>query len=98
MCVLLSNVSSAAGFSAGLYDAAYAWVGHFRGGLASASVLACAASAAVCGSSVATAVTLGKVALPEMRRLGYADGLATGAIAAGGTLGFLISPSTRFVL
>jgi tripartite ATP-independent transporter DctM subunit len=98
MFVLLGNVSSAAGFSSGLYDAAYAWVGRFRGGLASASVLACAAFAAVCGSSVATAVTLGKVSLPEMRRLGYADGLATGAIAAGGTLGFLIPPSTGFVL
>lgn len=98
MFVLLGNVSSAAGFSAGLYDAAYAWVGRFRGGLASASVLACAAFAAVCGSSVATAVTLGKVALPEMRRLGYGSGLSTGAIAAGGTLGFLIPPSTGFVL
>lgn len=98
MFVLLGNVSSAAGFSAGLYDAAYAWVGRLRGGLAAASVLACAAFAAVCGSSVATAVTLGKVALPEMRRLGYASGLSTGAIAAGGTLGFLIPPSTGFVL
>ena len=90
MFVLLGNVSSAAGFNSDLYDAAYAWVGRFRGGLASASVLACAAFAAVCGSSVATAVTLGKVALPEMRRLGYASGLSTGAIPAGGTLGFLI--------
>lgn len=98
MFVLLGNVSSAAGFSSGLYDAAYAWVGRLRGGLASASVIACAAFAAVCGSSVATAVTLGKVALPEMKRLGYAPGLSTGAIAAGGTLGFLIPPSTGFVL
>lgn len=98
MFVLLGNISSAAGFSRGLYDAAYAWVGRFRGGLASASVLGCAAFAAVSGSSVATAVTLGKVALPEMRRLGYAPSLATGAIAAGGTLGFLIPPSTGFVL
>lgn len=98
MFVLLGNVSSAAGFSSGLYDAAYAWIGRFRGGLASSSVIACAAFAAVCGSSVATAVTLGKVALPEMRRLGYAPGLSTGAIAAGGTLGFLIPPSTGFVL
>ncbi|MFD1696121.1 TRAP transporter large permease [Roseibium aestuarii] len=98
MFILLGNISSAAGFSRGLYDAAYAWVGRFRGGLASASVLGCAAFSAVSGSSVATAVTLGKVALPEMRRLGYADSLATGAIAAGGTLGFLIPPSTGFVL
>ncbi|MFN4126701.1 TRAP transporter large permease [Pannonibacter indicus] len=98
MFVLLGNVSSAAGFSRGLYDAAFAWVGQFRGGLASASVLGCAVFAAVSGSSVATAVTLGKVALPEMRRLSYAPGLSTGAIAAGGTLGFLIPPSTGFVL
>ncbi|SFI14427.1 TRAP transporter large permease [Albimonas pacifica] len=98
MFVLLGNVASAAGFSRGLYDAANAWVGRFRGGLASASVIGCAAFSAVSGSSVATAVTLGKVALPEMRRLGYGDGLATGAVAAGGTLGFLIPPSTGFVL
>ncbi|SNR82267.1 TRAP transporter large permease [Puniceibacterium sediminis] len=98
MFVLLGNVSSVAGFSRGLYDAAFAWVGRFRGGLASASVLGCAAFATVSGSSVATPVTLGKVALPEMKRLGYSDSLATGSIAAGGTLGFLIPPSTGFVL
>lgn len=98
MFVLLGNIASVAGFSRGLYDAAFAWVGHYRGGLASASVLGCAAFSAVSGSSVATAVTIGKVALPEMRRLGYADGLATGSVAAGGTLGFLIPPSTGFVL
>lgn len=98
MFILLGNISSAAGFSRGLYDAANAWVGRFRGGLASASVLGCAAFSAVSGSSVATAVTIGKVALPEMRRLNYADGLSTGAIAAGGTLGFLIPPSTGFVI
>lgn len=98
MFVLLGNIASAAGFSRGLYDAAYAWVGHFRGGLASASVLGCAAFSAVSGSSVATAVTIGKVALPEMKRLGYADSLATGSVAAGGTLGFLIPPSTGFVI
>ncbi|NVO23942.1 TRAP transporter large permease [Donghicola sp. C2-DW-16] len=98
MFILLGNVSSAAGFSRALYDAAFAWVGRFRGGLASASVLGCAVFSAVSGSSVATAVTIGKVALPEMKRLGYGDGLATGAVAAGGTLGFLIPPSTGFVL
>lgn len=98
MFILLGNVSSAAGFSRALYDAAFAWVGRFRGGLANASVLGCAVFSAVSGSSVATAVTIGKVALPEMKRLGYGDGLATGAVAAGGTLGFLIPPSTGFVL
>lgn len=98
MFILLGNISSVAGYSRGLYDAAFAWVGRFKGGLASASVIGCAAFSAVSGSSVATAVTLGKVALPEMKRLGYSDSLATGSIAAGGTLGFLIPPSTGFVL
>ena len=65
MFVLLGNIASVAGFSRGLYDAAFAWVGHYRGGLASASVLGCAAFSAVSGSSVATAVTIGKVALPR---------------------------------
>ncbi|EPX87454.1 TRAP transporter, DctM subunit [Rubellimicrobium thermophilum DSM 16684] len=98
MFILLGNIASAAGFSRGLYDAAFAWVGRFRGGLASASVLGCGLFSAVSGSSVATAVTIGKVALPEMQRLGYGPALATGAVAAGGTLGFLIPPSTGFVL
>lgn len=96
--ILMGNISSAAGFSRGLYELAYAWVGMFRGGLASASILGCAAFSAVSGSSVATAVTIGKVAIPEMKRYGYSDRLATGAVAAGGTLGFLIPPSTSFVL
>lgn len=96
--VLMGNVSSAAGFSRRLYEAAFAWIGWARGGLASASVVGCAAFAAVSGSSVATAVTIGRVALPEMKRLGYGDGLSTGSIAAGGTLGFLIPPSTGFVI
>lgn len=98
MFILLGNISSAAGFSRGLYDAANAWVGRMPGGLASASVLGCAAFSAVSGSSVATAVTIGKVAMPEMKRLGYSDGLSAGSVAAGGTLGFLIPPSTAFVL
>lgn len=98
MFVLLGNIASESGFSRALYDAAHAWVGRFRGGLASASVIGCAAFSAVSGSSVATAVTIGRVALPEMKRYGYGDGLATGAVAAGGTLGFLIPPSTGFVI
>ena len=96
--ILMGNISSAAGFSRGLFDLAYAWVGRFRGGLASASILGCAAFSAVSGSSVATAVTIGKVAIPEMNRFGYSDKLSTGSVAAGGTLGFLIPPSTGFVL
>jgi tripartite ATP-independent transporter DctM subunit len=96
--ILMGNIASAAGFSRRLYEAAFAWVGRLRGGLASASIIGCAAFSAVSGSSVATAVTIGKVALPEMKRFGYSDALATGAVAAGGTLGFLIPPSTGFVL
>ena len=96
--VLMGNIAGAAGYSQRLYEAAHAWIGRFRGGLASSTILGCAAFAAVSGSSVATAVTIGKVALPEMKRFGYADGLATGSIAAGGTLGILIPPSTGFVL
>ena len=96
--VLMGNMAGAAGYSQRLYDAANAWIGRLRGGLASATVVGCAAFAAVSGSSVATAVTIGKVALPEMKRFGYGDGLATGAVAAGGTLGILIPPSTGFVL
>jgi len=98
MFILLGNVASESGFSRGLYDAAHAWVGRLRGGLATASVIGCAAFSAVSGSSVATAVTIGKVALPEMKRLGYGPALSTGSIAAGGTLGFLIPPSTGFVI
>lgn len=96
--ILMGNISSAAGFSRGLYELAYAWVGRFRGGLASASILGCAAFSAVSGSSVATAVTIGRVAIPEMKRFGYHERLSTGAVAAGGTLGYLIPPSTGFVL
>jgi len=96
--VLMGNMAGAAGYSKRLYEAANAWIGRLRGGLASATVLGCAAFAAVSGSSVATAATIGKVALPQMQRFGYADGLATGSVAAGGTLGILIPPSTGFIL
>ena len=96
--VLMGNMAGAAGYSQKLYEAAYAWIGRLKGGLASATVVGCATFAAVSGSSVATAVTIGKVALPQMKRFGYGDGLATGSVAAGGTLGILIPPSTGFVL
>jgi tripartite ATP-independent transporter DctM subunit len=96
--VLMGNAAAASGMSRDLYAAAYAWVGHWRGGLASATVLACAGFAAVSGSSVASAVTMGKVCLPEMRRYNYDARLATGTVAAGGTLGILIPPSTAFVV
>ncbi len=96
--VLMGNIAGAAGYSQRLYAAANAWIGTLRGGLASATVVGCAAFAAVSGSSVATAVTIGRVALPQMKHFGYASGLSTGAVAAGGTLGILIPPSTGFVL
>jgi tripartite ATP-independent transporter DctM subunit len=86
------------GMARDLYAAAYSWIGHVRGGLAHATILACAGFAAVSGSSVASAVTMGKVCLPEMRRYNYSHRLATGVIAAGGTLGILIPPSTAFVI
>ena len=96
--VLMGNFATVSGMSRDLYAAAYAWFGHWRGGLASATIAACAGFAALSGSSVAAAVTMGKVALPEMRTYRYDPRLATGAIAAGGTLGILIPPSTGFVI
>ena len=96
--VLMGNLAGVSGMSRDLYDAAYAWIGHWRGGLASATIGGCAGFAALSGSSIASAVTMGRVALPEMKRYAYADSLATGAVAAGGTLGILIPPSTGFVL
>jgi tripartite ATP-independent transporter DctM subunit len=81
-----------------LYDAANAFVGHFRGGLAMGTVVACGGFGAVCGSSLATAATISRVAMPSMRRYGYDDSLSTGAIAAGGTLGIMIPPSVPMVI
>jgi C4-dicarboxylate transporter DctM subunit len=95
---LMGVVVSNTGVSADLYDTTYKWVGQLRGGLSMATVLACAAFAAITGSSVAGAVTMGKVALPEMKRYKYDDRLATGCIASGGTLGILIPPSLGFIM
>ena len=96
--VLMGNLAGVSGMSRDLYDAAYAWLGHWRGGLASATIAACSGFAALSGSSVASAVTMGRVALPEMKRFRYDPRLATGCVAAGGTLGILIPPSTGFVI
>ena len=96
--VLMGNFAAVSGMSADLFAAAYAWLGHRRGGLASATILACAGFAALSGSSVASAITMGRVTLPEMRRYGYDPRLATGVVAAGGTLGILIPPSTVLVI
>lgn len=96
--ILMGNVATETGMSRKLYDAAYAWIGHLRGGLASATVFACGGFAALSGSSVASALTIGRVSLAEMDRFNYDNRLSTGVVAAGGTLGILIPPSTGFVI
>lgn len=96
--ILMGNIASATGMSRQLYDAAYAVIGSFRGGLASATVIGCGGFAALSGSSVASALTMGKVALAQMDRFNYDARLSTGVVAAGGTLGILIPPSTGFVI
>lgn len=96
--ILMGNFVAGAGISGDLYRAAQAWFGHRRGGLATATVMSCGGFAAVCGSSVATVVTIGKVALPSMRKYHYADGLSTASVAAGATLGIIIPPSIMLVI
>jgi C4-dicarboxylate transporter, DctM subunit len=91
--ILMGVLATNSGMSRELFRAGHAWFGVFRGGLALSTISACAGFAAICGSSVATAATMTKVALPEMKRFGYRDDIATGVIAAGGTLGILIPPS-----
>ncbi|MFL6796110.1 MAG: TRAP transporter large permease [Xanthobacteraceae bacterium] len=98
MFVLMGNIAGASGMGRDLYNAAYAWVGHIRGGLASATVIACAFFASLCGSAAASAVTMGRVALPEMKRFKYDDALATGTVASGGTMGFIFPPSAGLVI
>ena len=96
--VLMGNFITQSRLSRELYAAAYAFLGHRRGGLAMSTVVSCAGFGAVCGSSLATAATMSKVAYPEMRKLGYSEELASGSIAAGGTLGILIPPSVVMVV
>lgn len=96
--VLMGDFAARSGISSDLYAAFNVWLRRSRAGLAHASISACAAFGAVCGSSLATAATMGRVALPEMRRFGYSDRLATGAIAAGGTIGILIPPSVIMLI
>src|SRR5689334_22065124 len=94
----MGNFVTRAGMSQELFRAAYAFIGHRRGGLAMATIIGCAGFGAICGSSIATAATFAKVAYPSMKRFGYADYLSTGSIAAGGTVGILIPPSTIMVI
>ncbi len=96
--ILMGKLITEARLSDELYRACYAFLGRWRGGLAMATVAACGGFSAVCGSSLATAATMAKVAVPSMRQYGYADSLAAGSIAAGGTLGILIPPSVILVL
>lgn len=98
MFVLMGALAARAGLSRDLFRAANAWFGWMRGGAAMAAIAACAGFGAVCGSSLATASTMGKVALPELRRHGYSPALATGSLAAGGVLGILIPPSVALVI
>ena len=96
--ILMGLFVNKGGLSRELYQASYAFLGHMRGGLAMATIVACAGFSAICGSSLATAATMSKVAMPEMRKYKYSDGLATASIAAGGTLGILIPPSVILVI
>lgn len=91
--ILMGVLATNSGMSRELFRAGQAWFGSFRGGMAISTVGACAGFSAICGSSVATAATMTKIALPEMKRAGYRDDIATGVVAAGGTLGILIPPS-----
>lgn len=96
--IFMGNVLAASGVAHGLFAAADRMFGRTRGGLAMASVFSCGGFSAVCGSSLATAATMSKVAMPSMRKFGYDDRLATGSIAAGGTLGILIPPSVILII
>ena len=98
MFILMGNIATKAGLSRDLFRAANAWIGWMRGGTAMAAIAACAGFGAVCGSSLATASTMGQVALPELRRYGYSGSLATGTLAAGGVLGILIPPSVVLII
>lgn len=96
--LLMGNFAAKAGMSQALFRFTGACFGHYRGGAAMAAVGACAGFGAICGSSIATAATMGRVALPELRKLGYSGALSTGALAAGGTLGILIPPSVILII
>ena len=96
--IFMGNVLAGSGIASGLFTGADRVFGRMRGGLAMATILSCGGFSAVCGSSLATAATMSKVAMPSMRRFGYHDSLATGAIAAGGTLGILIPPSVIMII
>ncbi|MCL1828782.1 MAG: TRAP transporter large permease [Oscillospiraceae bacterium] len=96
--ILMGNFSFASGLSRDLYDVGDKWLGRLPGGLACATIAACAGFGAICGSTAATAATMGKIAIPEMRNYGYSDELSTGVVSVGGTLGIIIPPSATFII
>ncbi|HVZ53687.1 MAG TPA: TRAP transporter large permease [Pseudolabrys sp.] len=96
--LLMGSLAGAAGLPSDVYNLAYAFIGHRRGGLALATIGGCGGFGAVCGSAIATTATFGRVALPEMLRRGYSPALAAGSIAAGGTLGIIVPPSSIMVI
>lgn len=96
--LLMGELATRSGITAQLFKTCNTWMGRQRGGIAMAAIAGCAAFGAICGSSLATASTMGKVALPEMKRLNYSGGLSAGALAAGGTLGILIPPSMVLII
>ena len=98
MFLLMGHFATIGGMSGSLFKAAESWLGHRKGGVAMAAIGACAGFGAICGSSLATAATMGRVALPELRRYGYSGGFSTATLAAGGTLGILIPPSVVLVI
>ncbi|MEL6839680.1 MAG: TRAP transporter large permease, partial [Pseudomonadota bacterium] len=98
MFLLMGQFATLSGMSQALFNAAQSWLGHRKGGMAMASVGACAGFGAICGSSLATAATMSRVALPELRKYGYSGGFSTATLAAGGTLGILIPPSVILVI
>jgi tripartite ATP-independent transporter DctM subunit len=98
MFILMGAMAFASGISQRLYRTSYTWLGQFRGGLTVATVVACSGFAAISGSTAATAATMGAIALPEMKKYGYDDQLATGTVASAGTLGILIPPSTVLIV
>ena len=98
MFILMGEMAFNVGISNRAFETAYKWLGMLRGGLAMATIGACSAFAAVCGSSPATAATVGSISIAEMKKYGYSDELATGSVAAGGVLGILIPPSVGFIL
>ncbi|MCL1827988.1 MAG: TRAP transporter large permease [Oscillospiraceae bacterium] len=96
--IMMGNFAFASGMSAGLYNAGNKWLSKLPGGLACATIAACAAFGAICGSTTATAATMGVVAIPEMQKHGYASSLATGSVSVGGSLGIMIPPSSCFIV